>query len=358
MARLATATVVPGTSCKPNRPCAGGCVSSAILSFNYQLRPAGSENLVKGQSRLATVGGADCERHVARAGQRLRTIDELALLLPNYFVAESDGKIIGCAALEIYSSKLAELRKIARNEMGRVTWPNRKEVYVLLLVLGLALAMRTIYLSSHPYPWSGDEASIGSEAARILRGEVTNLFETGWSSQPNWSFIPAVITEAFLGQDILAVRLTSVVAGTLAVLFVFLAGRELFNSTVGLAAAAFLATLAYHMHFSRVGVNNVVDSLMSSLVFWLLAVGVRKDDARYYYTAGAAAGLCLYTYVGTRLVIALAVGSLLFLIIRNRGYLAAHWKHLGAFAAGGVLSGAGQMAFFARHPAKPAPMST
>jgi amino-acid N-acetyltransferase len=41
-----------------------------------------------------------------------RTIDELALLLPNYFVAEDDGKIVGCAALEIYSSKLAELRSL------------------------------------------------------------------------------------------------------------------------------------------------------------------------------------------------------------------------------------------------------
>ena len=41
-----------------------------------------------------------------------RTIDELALLLPNYFVAEFQGSIIGCAALEIYSSKLAELRSL------------------------------------------------------------------------------------------------------------------------------------------------------------------------------------------------------------------------------------------------------
>src|SRR5205814_3612946 len=41
-----------------------------------------------------------------------RTIDELALLLPNYFVAEDSGKIVGCAALEIYSAKLAELRSL------------------------------------------------------------------------------------------------------------------------------------------------------------------------------------------------------------------------------------------------------
>jgi N-acetylglutamate synthase-like GNAT family acetyltransferase len=41
-----------------------------------------------------------------------RTIDELALLLPNYFVAEDAGRIVGCAALEIYSSKLAEVRSL------------------------------------------------------------------------------------------------------------------------------------------------------------------------------------------------------------------------------------------------------
>jgi N-acetylglutamate synthase-like GNAT family acetyltransferase len=41
-----------------------------------------------------------------------RTIDELALLLPNYFVAESGGRIVGCVALEIYSSKLAEVRSL------------------------------------------------------------------------------------------------------------------------------------------------------------------------------------------------------------------------------------------------------
>lgn len=41
-----------------------------------------------------------------------RTIDELALLLPNYFVAETGGRIVGCVALEIYSSKLAEVRSL------------------------------------------------------------------------------------------------------------------------------------------------------------------------------------------------------------------------------------------------------
>lgn len=43
-----------------------------------------------------------------------RTYDELEELLPNCFVAEAPGgEIVGCAALEIYSRKLAEIRSLA-----------------------------------------------------------------------------------------------------------------------------------------------------------------------------------------------------------------------------------------------------
>lgn len=43
-----------------------------------------------------------------------RTFDELEDLLPNCFIAENEnGEILGCAALEIYSKKLAELRSLA-----------------------------------------------------------------------------------------------------------------------------------------------------------------------------------------------------------------------------------------------------
>jgi len=227
---------------------------------------------------------------------------------------------------------------------------NRLELIVLLVVLTLAFALRTIDLSSHPYPWSGDEASIGMEATRIRSGEITNFFDTGWSSQPNWSFLPTAITEMIFGTNIVAVRFPSVLAGTLAVLFLYLAAREFFNPVIALMASAFLATLPYNVHFSRVGVNNVVDSLMSALIFWLIARAIKTDDPRYYYGAGAVGGLCIYTYAGTRLALILGGLAILFLIVRQRSYLSSHWKHLIAFSVGILVSAAPQAAYFARHP--------
>lgn len=42
-----------------------------------------------------------------------RTTEELSELVNVGFVAESDGKLVGFAALEIYSKKLAEIRSLA-----------------------------------------------------------------------------------------------------------------------------------------------------------------------------------------------------------------------------------------------------
>jgi 4-amino-4-deoxy-L-arabinose transferase-like glycosyltransferase len=227
---------------------------------------------------------------------------------------------------------------------------NRAEFIAFSLVLGMAFLLRTLSLSAHPYPWSGDEASIGLEARRILNGEVTNFFDTGWSSQSNWSFVPTAISELIFGQNIFAVRMASAFAGSLAVVFVYLTAHVLFNSTIGLMAGAFLATLPYNVHFSRIGVSNIVDSLMSALLFWLIAKALKDDDPRYYYSAGIIGGLCIYTYAGTRLALILAAATFLFVFIRQRGYLFSHWKHLLTFALGVVLSMAPQAAYFARHP--------
>lgn len=42
-----------------------------------------------------------------------RTADELARLVPNGFVAEADGQVVGFAAVEVYSRKMAEIQCLA-----------------------------------------------------------------------------------------------------------------------------------------------------------------------------------------------------------------------------------------------------
>ena len=74
---------------------------------------------------------------VAAARILPRTTDELAGLLPTAFIAESDGQIVGFAALEIYSRKLAELRSLAVDE----AWQGRG--------IGTRLVQACVELASH-----------------------------------------------------------------------------------------------------------------------------------------------------------------------------------------------------------------
>ena len=227
---------------------------------------------------------------------------------------------------------------------------HRRDIVAAAVLFAGALTVRLLWLTDHPYPWSADEASVGLEARRILAGAIVNFFETGWSSQPNWSFVPTAISVGLLGDSIATVRLPSVVAGALAVVLTYAAGGQLFGRRVALVAAVCLATLPYHVHFSRLGFQNINDSLMSALVCWLAWRAVAGNSPARYYLAGVASGLCFYSYVGTRLVPVLAVGMLALLAIARRGYARDHRRGLAAFGLALVLTAAPQALFFARQP--------
>jgi 4-amino-4-deoxy-L-arabinose transferase-like glycosyltransferase len=227
---------------------------------------------------------------------------------------------------------------------------NKKE---LLIVAGLLLAgafFRSYILTHHPYPWSGDEASIGIEGRRILNGEVTDFFAGGWSGQPNWSFIPTALSEIIFGKTILAIRVVSMLEGTLAILFLYLLSRELFNKTIAFLSAGFLVAFPIHLQFSRIGVNNIIDSLNVCLVLWLVIRAIRNSRPSDYLWAGIAGGLTFYTYVGSRLVLALALFVLAYTVLHQRGYIRTHISLLGIFLVGLIVAIAPQGYFFIRHP--------
>jgi 4-amino-4-deoxy-L-arabinose transferase-like glycosyltransferase len=227
---------------------------------------------------------------------------------------------------------------------------NPVEFGFVATIVVASLIIRIVYLAQHPYPWSGDEASIGMEARRILNGENTNWFSTGWSGQPNVSFLPTVVSMLIFGQTFFAIKLTSAIAGTLAVLAVYWLGREWFGKEIGLLASAFLAAFPYHLQFSRIGVNNVLDSLMAPLVIWLIFRAIRTRSLPTYLLSGIATGLTFYTYVGTRLVLAMAIGAFVYVIIRQRGFWKSSRLHLGTYMASLLITLAPIGTFFIKSP--------
>lgn len=76
-----------------------------------QIRPARKEDVARIHAFI---------RPFVAAGRLLeRTMEELDGLVDDGFVAEQAGRIVGFAALEVYSKKLAELRSLAVGEGHR-----------------------------------------------------------------------------------------------------------------------------------------------------------------------------------------------------------------------------------------------
>jgi hypothetical protein len=93
-------------------------------------------------------------------------------------------------------------------------------------------------------------------------------------------------------------------------------------------SAAFLATYDYHIHYSRLGANNVWDPFFAVLALWLLDRGLAESDAikrdRLFILTGLVVGLSIYFYTGARLLPFLVIVYLAYVLVQKR------WSHASA----------------------------
>jgi hypothetical protein len=218
---------------------------------------------------------------------------------------------------------------------------NRYELIGVIAILVVALVARTVNLELHPYSMVNDEGEMGKGALCLLNGTCRNIFAIAWASQPLVPYLPYALSVAILGNTAaLPIRLVSVVTGMLAILFTYLFVREAFGKKTALIAGILLATFPYHVHFSRLGVDNIADSLSSSLLLWLLYRGMRKGTVGYFLAAGIVIGLCLYIYPGSRLVAATGTGMLVYAILTQRGFFRAQFSNLLVLALAAFITAA------------------
>ena len=224
------------------------------------------------------------------------------------------------------------------------------EVIVLTVIFLAGLFLRLVYVLQHPYPWAGDEAEVGLEGMRLLNGEKTNIFDIGWSAQPNVSFLPTMFGIMIFGQSFFAVKLTSVLTGAFSVLAIYLLAREWFGFEVAVISSAFLVAYPVHLQFSRIGVGNIFDSLMAPLVLWLVFRAARTGRVVFFLLAGVFSGFTFYLYAGTRLVLALAIGAFIYIGITQEGFIRSNALRLGVYLGGLLVTINPIAVFFIQHP--------
>jgi hypothetical protein len=187
----------------------------------------------------------------------------------------------------------------------KIVWNRRTLILSAACMLGfiaLAFQMRAFNLTHIPVNLTGDEASAGLFSLEIIDGKWNNIFRTGWFDFPAlYSLIPAASISIF-GQTIMGLRLPSAVAGSIVVGLLYLLGRVLYNHRTGVMAAALLAASHYHIHFSRIGLNNIWDGIFFVVFTGLFWRAWQKECRNLYLFAGLVLGLSQYFYASARLL--------------------------------------------------------
>lgn len=205
---------------------------------------------------------------------------------------------------------------------------------LLLLILGLAFGLRIFFINRSPPALYWEEAALGYDAWSILKtgkdyhGHFLPVvaFESFGDYKPPGYFYALVPVLAVFGPQDWAVRLPSVLAGTVTVYLVYLIAVQIGKrQDWGLWSALTLAITPWHVQFSRGAFEvNLATMLLTLGVYWLLLARVK---IRYLMAAVLPIGLSMYTYHSLRvlapLMTLLLLGAGFRTFYKQRKYLAA-----------------------------------
>ncbi len=252
------------------------------------------------------------------------------------WLAAGDGRLMRQPQLAVFLWLLGILFLVAGSlthlpDLGQWLRPRREWGIVAAVFLG-ALLLRGIATAEFPWLLTGDEASGGLSALEFVNGDRNNIFGLGWFSFPALYFYVQSLSIRLFGQTTEALRLTSALAGALTVLALYWFLRQAFGRWVALTGSILLAASHFHIHFSRIGLNNIWDGLFVAFISGAFWWGWFKNNRLGYVLAGLGFGLAQYFYASSRFLFLLFPIWLALLAARDWSGVRTRRNHLAIMA--------------------------
>lgn len=200
--------------------------------------------------------------------------------------------------------------------MNKILAGKTKIRILLILTLILAFALRFYAVDKVPTGLNADEAAIGYNAYSLIQtgkdeyGEILPLsFKSFGDYKPGLYFYFVIPFVAVLGLNELAVRLPSVLLGTLMIPLIYLIAKLIFKDRkIAFFSALFLAINPWAIHFSRGGWETNAAAFFITLGVYLFIKGLEKYH--YLFFSLLSFLVAVYLYQATRLVAPLLVFAL------------------------------------------------
>ena len=235
---------------------------------------------------------------------------------------------------------------------------SRRELGFLAAVTLAAFLVRGLFPGRIPWLLTGDEGSMGLSAVEFLDGTWNSPFNLGWYSFPSLYFMVPAASIELLGNTVAALRLPSAIAGALTVFCLYVYVRRAFGRTPAIISSAVLAAFHFHIHFSRLGLNNIWDGLFFVIFAGSLWWAWSSQRSSTFVWPGVTLGLSLYFYVTTRMLPPILLVWLAIAFLSDRAGFRRRLPGLVVMLLAGLAVALPLLVYFLHYPAEfMAPMS-
>jgi hypothetical protein len=198
-----------------------------------------------------------------------------------------------------------------------------RSALLVLAVFGLALFFRIYRLSEVPSQMVSDHAEKLLDVGDVLNGKTAIFFQRNTGREFFQFYLTAAIVLLFkTGLTFLSLKIGTVLAGLVTLVYIYLLGKEIGGNRVGLLALAFAGIAYWPNVISRFGLRFPLYPLFYAPALYYLIWGLRTRNRNGFILSGLMLGLGLHGYSPFRIapfVILLAIG-LYLLHKQSEGY--------------------------------------
>jgi 4-amino-4-deoxy-L-arabinose transferase-like glycosyltransferase len=229
---------------------------------------------------------------------------------------------------------------------------SRREWIVVIAILLLAFALRTIDLTRVPPGLHNDEVVAAKLTETVVNGRLTIFFPEDTGMEPLPFYVAAPFMK-FIGTTVFAIRLPAIFESMLALSIIFALGRRLFGKRAALIAIASFAITFWTLVFGRIVLNVTLLPPLATLLaylFWRAWSSRGKREIVLWLLTGVTLGLCLLAYTAARILPAILVVFAVYVLITHQSDWRRWWKGIAITLVVGAMVSAPMFIYLANNP--------
>lgn len=217
------------------------------------------------------------------------------------------------------------------------------------MLVVIALVVRLPAITDSPPFLLGDEASCGLYG-RVFDAGHTPLLSISWYGLPMLSYAVSGVGLWVFGNDLSGLRLINAVIGSLAVLLLYLLGKEWFGRRAGALSAVLFAVWFLPVELSRDGIHYIQGPTCIILTLLLCTLWLQRGGTLYALLAGMSLILDVQVYWSARVAPLLAACLIGLVLLHDRRLIRKRTNELLWFVTGALVAGLPVLGLFRSVP--------